>query len=487
MKYLSVSLFVVFVLGIVCGKFLSLNFFFLIFLSAFLLLSALLSYKRHKLLLSDISILFLFFFLGSVWIKPYTIILPKDFLKDEVLVYGRIDSLPRYSGNLKTYSIGSNYVIKNKNKIYFPGFIFVRDYSSGKITYLDYYFFNGKLRKNRYLKSGYILYLRSNSPPLLAKSSFGIRKLASIASERITSLIKNNFPQAITPFILSIFLGKREGLRKEIKNIFANAGTSHILAISGLHIGIVSAIILLVLKMLGLKLRTRLIISIVLVICYVFICGLRSPVLRAGIMFICFSLSFLMRRKFLIFNSLALAGLINLLIRPADLFTASFQLSFVAVFFIALGFQYFFPKAKNVNFFENVKILFFMSVFANTGLMPLISLYFGKIYFLNIFTNILIIPYLGLIFSSLFVFIAIYIINPLRMLVSVSCSFLIALFFKINHLFSKIPFGYVEYKFSEAGVFLYYTLLFTLAFSARLFYLKRQARKMGSPTKFNPS
>ena len=477
MNYLSVYLFIAFASGIICGKFLGLHLFFLIFLAALSLSSAIIFYKRHRLYLSDISILLLFLFLGLIWIKPNTVILPKDVLGSEILVYGKIDKVLSSTAVPRTYFINSNYVVRDNKKIYFPDSIFVKDYSGQEVTYLDYYLFNGKLRKNRYAKSGYILYLKSNSPPLMVKQSFGIRKLAFITSERIASLIRNNFPEEISHFILSIFLGKREGLPREIKDIFANAGTSHVLAISGLHIGIIAGIILMILKIVGLKQRVRLMVSILLVVSYVFICGLRSPALRAGVMFICFSLSFLMRRKFLIFNSLALAGIINLLIRPDDLFTVSFQLSFVAVFFIALGFKYFYPKAKSVNFIERIKMLFFMSVFANIGLAPLISFYFGKIYFLNIFTNVLIIPYLGIIFSSLFVFFGAHVVYPLGQMISASCSFLIAVFLRINHFLSQIPFGYMEYKFSKAGVFLYYILLFTLAFLLRFFYLKRRAAK----------
>jgi len=470
--YVSVWLFICFALGIVCGNFFSLNFFFLIVLAGFSSALAVIFYKRQELAASDASILFFFFLLGFIWIKPYTVVLPEEVLTGEVAVYGKVEGPPREFTNFRTYAIGSNYVVRGGEKIYYPGAIFVKDYSQQDISYLDFYLFKGKLRKSRYGNSRYTLYVSGKNPPSPVKKSVGLRKLAFMASEKIASIIESNFSKEITPFILSIFLGEREELSKEIKDIFANAGTSHILAISGLHIGIVAGLILSVLKIFRLRLTSRYIIAIPLVFFYVFICGLRSPTLRAGIMFSCFSLSFLMRRKFLIFNSLALAGLINLFLRPDDLFTISFQFSFIAVFFIALGFQHFHAKSRNLNFFEKIKILFFMSLFANMGLAPLVSFYFGRIYFFNLFTNILIIPYLGVIFSSLFIFFGMYFIVPLRAVLSASCSFLIVLFLKINYFSSALPFSYFKYRFSMAGILLYYGILLTLAFLIRSYFLK---------------
>ncbi|MBN2119822.1 MAG: ComEC/Rec2 family competence protein [Candidatus Omnitrophica bacterium] len=468
----ALGIFISFALGIISGKFLSLNPFLLIFLSFAFFLSAVFFHKKSKLFPSDISILFIFLFLGFIWIKPYSLILPEEVLIGEVYVCGKIDKPARQFGVFRTYLIDSNYLIKDGKNIYYPASILVKDYSQQDLGSLNYYLFKGKLRKSGYGYSKYTLYISGKNRPNLVKNSTGIRKSAFVVSEKLAAVIKGSFPEEIAPFVLSIFLGRREDLSKEIKGIFADAGTSHILAISGLHVGIVAWLCLFVLKLVGFKRKTRLAIAMCLILFYAFICGLKPPVTRAAIMFICFCLSFLLQRKFFALNSLGLAGFADLLLRPQDLFSASFQLSFIAVFSIVSGFKYFYVRRKDSQFFDKIRILFFMSLFANLGLMPLVSFYFSKVYLLNIFTSVVIIPYLGIIISSLSAFLGLYLFSALRAVLSNSISFLIFAFLRINCFLSKLPFSYFEYKFSLSHVFLYYTVLITLlcikVFSAKI-------------------
>lgn len=463
MRYLIVWLFVSFCLGIIIGNILPFNFFFFVSFCLGFLLSALFFYKKKLTFLFEVSILLFFLSLGSVWIKPYDVILPETLFDREVTVHGTIDTVPKLYHNFKTYYIQPNYIFSDSHGVYYPHAIFVKDYSKTRISYLDVYCFKGRLVKKYYKITGCTLFIKGESPPFMVKETGGFRKFAFNFSEKIATIITDHFPKNIQPFILGIFLGRREVLLNHLKTIFARAGTSHILAISGLHVGIVAWLILFILKVFGLKYNSRLLISIVLIFFYAFMCGLRSPVLRASTMFLCYAVSVLSKRKFLVFNALSLAGIIDLLRRPTNLYTVSFQLSFVAVFFIALGFRFshlIFYKKRPPYFLGNIKNLFLMSLYANIGLIPLISFYFGKIYLVSIFTNILIIPYLGLIFSSLFVFLLSYFVAPLQKFIMLACSFLIILFLRINHFLSNLAFSFFEHRFSGSAIFLYYLFIF---------------------------
>ena len=187
-----------------------------------------------------------------------------------------------------------------------------------------------------------------------------------------------------------------------------------------------------------------------LVLGYAFVCGLKVPVVRASIMFICLALSLLLRRRPLVFNSLALSGLISLFLRPADIFSISFQLSYIAVFSIAVGFRYCYVIKRSVTLREKIKVLFLSSVFVNLGLMPLISFYWGKIYILNIFTD------LG------------YVFYPLRLLLSTACGFLVSLFLRLNYFLANIPLSYLQCRFTPAAMLVYYTLIITFLVLLRL-------------------
>jgi competence protein ComEC len=105
----------------------------------------------------------------------------------------------------------------------------------------------------------------------------------------------------------------------------------HILAISGLHVGIIAFILELFLKVLGLRRRWRYLVIIFLLIFYCFLTGARPSVIRATIMAVVLLLSFLLKREIQISHSLAVTALIILTANPRQLFNLGFQLSFVSV------------------------------------------------------------------------------------------------------------------------------------------------------------
>lgn len=471
MNFILVGIFFSFLAGEIFCLLLKPSFFLLLFLGCLSLFSCFLFYKRKNLFLSDFSLLFLFFFLGGLWFNPYSLDIPSQFLKKEVKIVGKVEDSPRNYLNCSFYKIRSNHIFCEEGTFYFPGSISVKDYSSKEVSAFDLYLFKGYLIKN-FSKRGYTLYLKRGSPPLKLKSTKDFRKLALRVREKLSSLFRESFPDRIYTFISAVFLGVRQEEFYSLGKIFAQAGTSHILAISGLHIGIIGVSLILILRLLGFKRKTRLILSLPLILFYSFICGARPPVLRASLMFWLYSLSFLLRRKFLLFNSLALAGLIDLILRADDFLDISFQLSFIAVFSIGLGFRYFYSPRK-FTLFEKIRILFLTSLFANLGLMGLISFYFGKIYLLSILVNVIVIPYLSLIFYCLFIFLGISFIKPVSELISLSCSFLISFFLKMNYFFATLPLSYLSYRFSWGGLLGYY--LFILAIVVLRVFVRRRA------------
>ncbi len=479
MRHIIIWIFICFSSGLIAGNFLKLGFMPAVSLAIICLISGKIFSRKFKAGFFLISVLLFFFFLGILWIKPYTVNLSQKWLGQEVTVCGKVATHPKQAHNYKLYSIRQNHISYNKKTVYLPNDILVKDYSHTKINFADSYVFKGKIRDSSYSRYGYILYVKKQNQPFGIKSSFNISKWAFAISENIAGIFKNNFKKPVSAFFLTVFLGRREYLSSRITDIFRLGGTSHVLAISGLHVGIVAAIFLFLLKMFNIRIRIRLIIAMIVILIYAVICELRSPVLRAAVMFICYGMSFLLNRKFLVFNALASAGLINLLVRPYDIFTVSFQFSFIAVLFIITGFRFFNLNAKLAGFRGKIGALFFMSLFANLGLLPLVSYYFGKVYLLNIFTSILVIPYLALIFASMFVFLGLYFAPALKQMLVTSCSVLVQLFIKMNDLFSGFNLSYIEFKFSFAGIFVYYSTFFIGIYLARFvfsFYRRRTAK-----------
>jgi competence protein ComEC len=128
-----------------------------------------------------------------------------------------------------------------------------------------------------------------------------------------------------------MLLGKRSELPDSTLDIFRNSGSLHVLAVSGLHVGLISALCFLSFSLLGLPRKTVCLLTIAAVILYACLVGFRPSVLRASFMAILFLIAQIIDRDADLINLLAFAALVLLLINPAQLWDVGFQLSFAAV------------------------------------------------------------------------------------------------------------------------------------------------------------
>lgn len=137
-------------------------------------------------------------------------------------------------------------------------------------------------------------------------------------------------PQAVLAGAL--LLGARDRLEPGRTEAFFHTGTVHLLAISGLHVGILAWVFLVAARSCSAKRRLRVLqILMLLTIMYCYLTGLRAPVLRASILVLVVCAALIYRRKVLAYNALATAAIGVLLWRPGDLFRPGAQLSFLAV------------------------------------------------------------------------------------------------------------------------------------------------------------
>ena len=141
----------------------------------------------------------------------------------------------------------------------------------------------------------------------------------------------------------ALLLGYRGNIKNDIYIAFKKTGLLHFISLSGMHMGILMAIVWWIGRMAGLLKRGRAVLCLVALGVFLLIVPPRAPVLRAAVICSMFCLSFLFRRKSNPFNTLALAAVILLLIRPTNLFEAGWQLSFASV----LGILVFTGKIAN--------------------------------------------------------------------------------------------------------------------------------------------
>jgi len=155
------------------------------------------------------------------------------------------------------------------------------------------------------------------------------RKLRQTATQ---ALLGGPFPENQSEGLLqALLLGYRANIDSSTYRAFQQTGLLHFISLSGLHLGILVWIIWWLCKTAGLMKRGRAVICIIAIAIFLLIVPPRAPTLRAAIICFVFCASFLFRRKSNSLNTLSLAAIILLLIRPTGLFEPGWQLSFASV------------------------------------------------------------------------------------------------------------------------------------------------------------
>lgn len=210
--------------------------------------------------------------------------------------------------------------------------------------------------------------------------------------------------------IAAMAMGDKSALNQETKEAYSISGTSHILAVSGLHIGIIFQLIIL---LLGGKRRSKLtiILSTTIVWAYVIFIGFPASAVRAATMLSIYSMVLLSLRPDPTLNTLALAYIIMVLVNPFNIFDIGFQMSFLAVGSILLFYPLFFCLlSSHSNIIRAIWGLFCVSLAAQIGTLPLIVFYFGRIFCYSLITSFIAIPAATLI---LYLCVLLFILSPL--------------------------------------------------------------------------
>ena len=233
-----------------------------------------------------------------------------------------------------------------------------------------------------------------------------IKGVRAIAQRCQTALHEQYKKMGITGKELGILsaltLGYREALDKDVQRSFSASGAMHVLAVSGLHTGIVWGMVIWILSLGGWRKplweekwkRWALNISaIALIWVYAFVTGLSPSVMRSALMLSFWALSSLFERSTSRWNPLFSAAVIILIINPLALWSVSFQLSFSAVIGIMLvGSWMQQTVVLRERLWSYIGGLLIVSIAAQVGTMPLTMYYFGQTSNYFALTNLLVIP-----------------------------------------------------------------------------------------------
>lgn len=230
----------------------------------------------------------------------------------------------------------------------------------------------------------------------------------------------------------AILLGQKDLMDSDFKQDLSFVGISHVVAISGMHISIISLILLETFMFFRLGRKKSILFTILFLFLYVLFIGFPSSALRASVMISLVLVAGLLNREIDTIRTLVIAGVLILIFNPLALrYDLGFQLSFLAVLGIVL-YNHFFQDFLKFIKFKYLKDILSLTLSAQVFIIPILLLNFGYISLIFLITNILIIP----IVPVVLVLGILSLISPIFFFI---LSVVLEYFIFIINIFSKFP------------------------------------------------
>ncbi|MCT4621179.1 MAG: DNA internalization-related competence protein ComEC/Rec2 [Marinisporobacter sp.] len=277
---------------------------------------------------------------------------------------------------------------------------------------------------------------------------------ANFIKYNIVCTVSKVLPRREGGIFLGILLGDKDKLDIDVYETFKKVGVAHVLAVSGLHVGIIYMYIQKLLKKFSVTVKTITILAILSF--YVIITGCAPSVSRAVSMACILILAPLLNRRYDSLSAIAIVGLIFLIINPFYLFELGFQLSFIATFTIILFYKSILSKLKFK--FEFIRKALAISMAAQIGIIPVVAYHLNYISLGAFIVNIPIVMIVGIIvpIGIMMVFIG-SVSASIGSILGWIVSWLIKIMISLSMLIEAIPYSNIEVISPRLYfIFLYY-------------------------------
>lgn len=290
------------------------------------------------------------------------------------------------------------------------------------------------------------------------------RKAAIIQSAIVSSFSSYGIEGEELAIISALVAGERSQINEALRDEYAIAGAMHILAVSGLHVGILYLFLQLLLfkrNELPFYRYSRLLIVIAILWAYAFVAGLSPSVIRATLMFSLFQAGKSFNRPAHNLNILAASALILLSLNPLLLFQLGFQFSYLAV----LGIIIFQPVLEKLIVFkralpDRIWQLLTVSISVQFTTFPLALYYFNQFPSYFLLTNIVVIP---LVWTIMMMSVLFFAVMPFSLIVPVVAKTLNVLLFAMNYSIewiANLPFALIpDIRFSHLHMSAWYSIV----------------------------
>lgn len=339
-----------------------------------------------------------------------------------------------------------------------------------KINFPKPKFINSDLDEYQYLKLSNFDFLSNADADKLTvlKEPNSFRQKLNNFKRTIIDRIHTLFSEDYFALIVAILLGEKGFLDYELRNEFSKTGTAHLLALSGLHVGVISILIYLMLGFINIR-WIKLSLFVIILIFYNLLIGFYPSSVRASLMSIIAVFGILQERQIHPLNSLSLAAIIMLMFDNNLILNPGFQMSIFSVLGILIFYKIIFDKLKII--FKNDNLNFILNsisitLAASLTVSPIVSYYFGIFSIISTLSNLFEIPLVSLILiGCILTLITSFISFNIAVYFSLTVKFLIDILFNINSYFANFKFSYISGDFTILISFFFSIVVLLILYS----------------------
>ena len=317
------------------------------------------------------------------------------------------------------------------------------------------------------------VFLIRNSDNSQASSLSCVEKIAAEMGEKRKMLTSKYVEQGLSgdtyDIVAAMTLGEKKGISKEVRKVFSASGGAHILALSGMHLGILFMILTFLLPTKRWP-KISVLTELLAIWAFVLLIGFQPSLLRAAVMLTIYSIAKMLSRNTRSMDVLAFTAALLLVVSPQWLFDVGFQMSFAAVtgILVLYGpiFRFLTYREKEAEqpsllavccwtFYDGIVGLVVISLTAQLGVAPLVAYYFGNFPTYFILTNFIVTPAAFLIIIlAIGLLMGIPLLTPLTMVVQGMHASLLWI--------KNLPYSNLEVRLSVWQTLLVYVIIISL-------------------------
>ncbi len=422
---------------------------------------------------------------------------------DKVTVIGMLDEPAKYSSRRVVATINTSKILRGKEGLNITGRVRINVYDPEVVlNYGDIIMVTGKLKLIRGFKNpglfdyaeyiareGIRTSLSISKKEYISRTGTGGNLLLKIIykwREKIRVAITKGLPEPSAGILKAMVIGDTGTLTADVRDKFNAAGVTHILSISGSHLGFIALITFFIIRymLIHLPYQTLLKMSLYIipskiaaactsltVIFYTLLSGGEVATVRSLIMAMVFLIAIIAERDDDPVNTLVMAALLVLLWNPQALFDISFQLSYTAVLSMIIVVKRFYkkePAEENIVWWKKYgKKLFLFTLLtlgASAATAPITAHYYNQIAWTGLISNLIVVPFVGFIVlpPGLFTALLVPVFNTDVIPLAWLNNILLNLFYGAVEFFAKFPFAII-YTPSPGLLFIFSIYLLMLS------------------------